>query len=109
MELKVGDFVQVEINGLHKMAKVLGISENSLHPIYSIEMVEDGSETLAGGGVLEKINIFSLMKTNCPKCGTSWSIKTEGVNDIRVCNKCERDGESLCLEFRKAFLQEKKS
>ena len=108
MELNINDFVYIDLHGINKLAKILDISVNNMSAVCTIQMVDDGSKTLVGAGILEKINIFSLMKTNCPQCGTSWSIVSEGVNDIKKCNVCNRDGESLCTEFRKSFLQSKK-
>lgn len=108
MDIKNNDFVKIKLHGLYKLAKILDISINNMSPVCLIRMVDDNSETLVGAGVLEKVNIFSLMKTNCPKCGNPWSIKPKGVNDIKVCNTCNRDGDSICTEIRKLSVQTKK-
>lgn len=109
MDIKNNDFVTLEVDGLPKLAKVLDISINNMSPICTIYMIDDNSQTLVGAGILKKVNIFSLMKTNCPICGTPWVIKTEGVHDLKYCNKCNKDGDLICLKFRGDFLRSQKS
>lgn len=108
MDLKSNDFVEIELNGLYKLAKVLDISELNHNFICKIQLVEDKSELLVGSGILNKINIFSLMKTNCPECGTPWSIESIGVHDIKKCKKCLQDGDEICIRFRKSYVQSQK-
>ena len=108
MDIKNNDFVQIKFNGLYKLSKVLSISENDTFPTCIIKIIEDDSEMIVSPDVLEKLNIFNVMKTNCPECGASWTITTEGVHDKKTCKICNRDGESLCLDVRRSFLQSKR-
>lgn len=107
MDIKNNDFVYIKVNGIDKLSKVLDISTNNLSPVCMIKIIEDDSEMLVGAGVLEKINIFSLMKTNCPECGSAWSVTTEGVNDHKFCKRCSMDEKEICTRFRKTFVQSK--
>lgn len=108
MDIKNNDFVQIKFNGLYKLSKVLSISGNDMFPVCIIKIIEDGSEMTVSPSILEKLNIFNVMKTNCPKCGTPWTVVTEGVHDKKSCSSCKEDGESICLDIRKSFLLSKK-
>ncbi len=105
-DIQINDFANFVQNGTYKLSRVLSVYKSNTASVYDIEIIEDKSKLTVESGVLKKINIFTLMKSNCPDCGLVWKVEYDGVHELRSCTNCG-DAEKICQKHRKKAIQDR--
>lgn len=98
MNYKVDDLVNIRVWEGKKLAKISDVMVSGWGTDYRVKFFEDGSEIVASGYLIEKIDLLELIKATCPTCGSSWKETVETHSIKKDCVKCGNNYEKALKE-----------
>lgn len=102
-----GDIVYVRGYEGNRFAKIVDVTISTWGTDYKVRF-NDGSEIVANGYLIEKINYLEFIDGKCPGCGESWK-ETSGFMEIyKDCTGCRLKQEEVRKEWIKKVNQKKK-